>query len=277
MQTSKKRTSIINYTDNTKEEISKQGIYCIYHIDKPNTFYVGLAKSFFNKRWLKHLSDLRLNRHHSVYLQNTYNKYGHKGIKFKILEFIKNKSDFSEKEKYWIKKLNSYHNGFNLTEGGEDFQITEEIRKKMIENSALRGKHGKDHPMSTKVYRYDLEGNYIDYFESLTDAANFLGINYTGITHAINDSNMKQYKHFQWFYTFQGDRIPSVKYWYENRHKKVVMLDIETNKRIRIFKSVTEAANYLNTSTTNISKACKNNKYSCKGYKWKYTDIEESN
>lgn len=83
MQILKKKTNILDYTNHTKLELYNQGIYCIYHTSKPNIYYVGYAKVFknsprhktgFNGRWLKHLSDLKTNKHHSQYLQNTINK-----------------------------------------------------------------------------------------------------------------------------------------------------------------------------------------------------------
>lgn len=50
------------------------GIYSIYSKSQ-NCYYIGKSKDI-HKRILKHKSDLRLNRHHSSYLQNVYNKYG---------------------------------------------------------------------------------------------------------------------------------------------------------------------------------------------------------
>jgi group I intron endonuclease len=62
------------------------GIYLI--ISKTNgKRYVGSAVRIC-KRWSQHISDLRLNKHHSQYLQNHYNKYGEDDLVFSILEVV---------------------------------------------------------------------------------------------------------------------------------------------------------------------------------------------
>lgn len=59
------------------------GIYKITCISN-GKFYIGSSMNVCN-RWLHHLSDLRLGKHHSVYLQRCYNKYGEVSITFSIL------------------------------------------------------------------------------------------------------------------------------------------------------------------------------------------------
>ena len=55
--------------------------------------------------------------HENRYLQRSYNKYGlSKFIKYMLEECQEN--ELNEKEKYWIEKLNSFENGYNLTIGG---------------------------------------------------------------------------------------------------------------------------------------------------------------
>ena len=45
---------------------------------------------------------------------------------------------------------------------------------------------------------------------------------------------------------------------------------VRCEETMKIFSSVTEAAKSVGSSSTNISKCCKNQKYSCKGYHWTY-------
>jgi group I intron endonuclease len=92
------------------------GIYTIYSKSQ-NKYYVGKSKDI-EKRFLKHKSDLRLNRHHSKYLQNVYNKYGLEDLSFEIIQEC-SYEESSSLEKYYIKKYNSFEEGFNNTEGGE--------------------------------------------------------------------------------------------------------------------------------------------------------------
>ena len=111
------------------------GIYSIYSKSQ-NCYYIGKSKDI-HKRILKHKSDLRLNKHHSQYLQNTYNKYGEQDLEYKIIcECSYEESAILEKE--YIKKYNSFQQGFNMTEGGEwgapGRKFSEETLKRLSEN-----------------------------------------------------------------------------------------------------------------------------------------------
>lgn len=96
-----------------------KGIYSIYSKSQ-NKYYIGKSIDI-HKRILKHQSDLRLNKHHSNYLQNVYNKYGLDDLVFSIIKECPNYSNeqLCEIEQKYIKQYDSFHNGFNMTEGGE--------------------------------------------------------------------------------------------------------------------------------------------------------------
>ena len=73
----------------------------------------------FSRRKSEHLTKLRENRHPNLKLQNAFNFYGENNF---IIEKIKfdniSKTELNEQEKFYIKKYNSYEDGYNLTEGG---------------------------------------------------------------------------------------------------------------------------------------------------------------
>lgn len=114
------------------------GIYSIYSKSQ-NKYYIGKSIDI-HKRFLKHKSDLRLNQHHSKYLQNVYNKYGEDDLVFQVIQEC-SYEESGELEKYYIKQFNSFKDGFNETEGGEwgapGRKFSEETLKKMSEN--IRG------------------------------------------------------------------------------------------------------------------------------------------
>lgn len=59
---------------------------------------------------------------------------------------------------------------------------------------------------------------------------------------------------------------------YNNRYskaKKVVQLD-KSHKTIKIWECMSDVYNELGISVSNISKCCKNNKFTAKGFYWKY-------
>lgn len=92
----------------------KSGIYQIKN-SLNQKVYVGSAKDF-DKRWKKHFSDLEKGTHHSIKLQRSYNKHGNI-FECNILEEIPyEKSLIIERENFWIKKLDSKNNGYNIAD-----------------------------------------------------------------------------------------------------------------------------------------------------------------
>ena len=92
------------------------GIYLIQH-QLDGRAYVGQGDIY--TRWENHIKLLNSKKHHSLKLQNYFNKNGTKNLYFHILmECSEEEMDFWEK--WWIKSLDTYKNGFNMTEGGKD-------------------------------------------------------------------------------------------------------------------------------------------------------------
>lgn len=97
-----------------------KGIYKIVCLGN-NKIYIGKSVDI-ESRFKKHLSDLRLNKHHSIYLQNSYNKYGENSLVFDIVEECDDnisQEELSLKEIKYIEEFNSFKDGFNETIGGE--------------------------------------------------------------------------------------------------------------------------------------------------------------
>jgi hypothetical protein len=85
-----------------------KAIYAFYINDK---YYIGSTTELYG-RINTHLSTLKANKHHSVYLQRTYNKYPGK-VKYKILKVFNKdteRKDILISEKHYIKKYNSVFN-----------------------------------------------------------------------------------------------------------------------------------------------------------------------
>lgn len=71
--------------------------------------YIGSAKDYYNRMRL-HRHYLRKGKHHSVYLQRAFNKYGEEYLLFSILEFCDNESVLIEREQYHIDSLTPQYN-----------------------------------------------------------------------------------------------------------------------------------------------------------------------
>lgn len=95
-------------------------MYYIYKIEnlQNHKIYIGLTNNIARRR-SRHFTDLKCNRHDNHFLQKEFNIYGEDNFIFTV-EF---KGDISEKEigqkeQEFIKKYDSYKNGYNQNEGG---------------------------------------------------------------------------------------------------------------------------------------------------------------
>lgn len=79
--------------------------------------YVGQTTNYYRRKE-EHLSKLRENRHPNPKLQSAWNKYGEENFAFEKECFDISKKELDDKEKEYIKRYNSFINGYNLTEGG---------------------------------------------------------------------------------------------------------------------------------------------------------------
>jgi group I intron endonuclease len=114
----------MGYTNN------KCGVYRIHFIGIDKS-YIGLTKGFKGRR-SQHLRMLIHNKHFNIHLQRAFNKYGKDNFIIELIEEC-DKKDLSEKEKYYIKMYNSFKNGYNLTTGGEDCNLSEDVKKRISE------------------------------------------------------------------------------------------------------------------------------------------------
>ena len=123
---------------------TKNVIYSITKITNGKK-YIGSAISF-EKRKRDHLNRLKNGKHHSIKLQNSYNKHGKDCFIFEIIEEVINIELLIESEQKWIDKVNPEYNmtliaGLNSHLG---MKRSDETKKKISE--ALKGKKlSQDH------------------------------------------------------------------------------------------------------------------------------------
>ena len=95
------------------------GIYVITNLINGKQ-YVGLSKNCY-KRWNDHYSKSYCSKreddkHKALYM--AMRKYGRENFSFQILEEC-SEDELCEREIFWIKKLDTYKNGYNETHGGD--------------------------------------------------------------------------------------------------------------------------------------------------------------
>lgn len=169
-----------------------------------NKIYIGITNQGAGVRFQKHLSDAL---HGSPFpIHNALRKYGKQSFSLEIIEFCKTAEELKDREKYWIAfyKSNDRSIGYNMTEGGDGTfgrshseetkekirqkaigrKASEETKKKMSEKrkghkitettrkifEAYNAKHSK------KVLQFDLDGNFLNEYSSISEAAKASGM-----------------------------------------------------------------------------------------------------
>jgi len=148
--------TLSTYTTENIEYLRKTGIYKIYHNSFPNNIYIGSAASTnfrncnkgFYGRWKSHISDLKLKKHHSKYLQRVVNKYGINNLKFEILELCE-PLECIIKEQYYIDLYKPIYNSCKIA------------------GSCLGTKR---HDIYKNVHQYNIFGIYIKSYDNIANA-----------------------------------------------------------------------------------------------------------
>lgn len=92
--------------------LASSGIYVIRNTINGKV-YVGSSVNL-RKRKQNHFRNLLHGTHANKPLQNAFIKYGSGAFEFVILEAVRSKDDLIDREQYWIDRMQSVANGYNL-------------------------------------------------------------------------------------------------------------------------------------------------------------------
>lgn len=237
------KNSSIDYSENF------YGNYLVYvHKNTINNkIYIGLTKDI-KQRWKP------LSYEKCPYFHNAINKYGWHNFKHIIIISNISRELACEIEKYLIRKYNSNNPlyGYNLAEGGRG-GVTH---------------RGDKHPLSKKIYQYDLDGNYIKEWTNAQIASKVLKIPVSDIYLACKEHNgVKQAGKYMWKYEMYN-KIN--KYVREGISKDSIL---QLDKNFNIIKKYKNIS-YIDSNIYNkekITNCCKRrHQYSHKNFYWAY-------
>jgi group I intron endonuclease len=260
--------------------MKKVGIYAIKNL-KNNKIYIGQSINI-QKRIIQHKSNLKRNKHPNAHLQASYNYYGENNFEFYILELCE-KDVLDKREKYWIDFFDGKNcqNNFNEKDGGKThFELSDEAKKKCgfcnlgkhrsPKNEFKKGGHpGKEFqkglvPYNRKmVYQYDLEGKFINNYNSLKEAAQKNKISSSLLSLCCN-KKIKTAKGYQWRFKDENPANKIVKI----NCVAVYQYDLDGNF-IQKFNNIKSAADYIGVKPSVISQCLSGKSHSSKGYQWK--------
>lgn len=110
---------------------TETGIYQILNI-KTGKFYIGSSSFSMFTRWAHHKTALKHNKHHSAYLQNSWNKYGEENFEFVVIERCSAEKCL-EREQFYMDLLNPAYNMAKKSNNCLGVKHSEATKKKMSE------------------------------------------------------------------------------------------------------------------------------------------------
>ena len=194
-----------------------------------------------------------------------YGKHLSEETKAKIGDGNRNKIVSDDTRKKLSKNKKEYFKREYVTHPMKGKHHTNASKEKMSKNKI--GKYtGENSARSKKIYKYDLEGNYICEYVNVALVEKEFGISHTLLSRCCNDK-----KHmaggFQWRYE-KFDKIePYVEY---HKPSKKIAQYTKDNIFIKLFENAKEINALYNYNTKTIQACCRGNNSSAYGYIWKY-------
>lgn len=141
--------------------------------------YIGQTIRTIEKRFKGHICSAIKNEYPDNYLHRAIRKFGPDKFKIEKIDEANSKDELNAKEKYWIKKLNSIQNGYNLTDGGEGgdtYRLRSEEQMKITRQRLSNSLKGIKNGMSIQIKCKSIKTNEEHVFESLTACLNFFDL-----------------------------------------------------------------------------------------------------
>ena len=177
-------------------------------------------------RWRQHKTDLNNNRHHSIYLQRSWNKYGANAFYLLILEIVQDEEKLLEREQMHMDVKCDYNMCKIASSGTCDWSIP--------------------------VCQYDLDMNLIDEYSSINEAARKTGIDVNVIracVHSLKDARKPDI----YLWSKKGEKPVKRKIAKQGRPVNQYTVD---GKFIRRFDSASEASRITKESINLILRDC---------------------
>lgn len=225
----------------------KYFIYKHIRLDNNQVFYIGKGKIKTKGNPFKRSKVTQRNTYWKNIVRST-------PYRIEIIRLFKSEVEALRYENYLILKYKSKYETANLkTYDDPNEKYVEKIRNNVPK---------------IKIHKYDLEGNYLESFESLREASNICECDVYNTTTNRNITAGG----FQWSKKLVN-KMPSLKTRVRklrpNKYKKINQYTVD-NKFIKTWDSYKEIENILGYKRTGIANRVNSNKIS-HGFKWYYT------
>lgn len=232
--------------------------------------YVGQTRTTIENRYKEHIKKgFHSKEKNTKPLYIDLQKYGKENFCIKLLCKIES-TDINElvyklnqKEKEFISKLKTTKpDGYNV-------------------HKASNNKYVLGHPTNVPLYKFDLNGNFIEYFSSIREAQISLGVTIINKKMREACNNGFIYKGYRWSYDniynsdYLKNKIEICQEKGKSRSKKVFQFDLDGNF-IKEWNSIREATQNISNSKhkatgSPISNVCNGKMSQAYGYIWSYS------
>lgn len=196
--------------------------------------YIGITTRSMEERKADHIQ--KANKGTGGRFQEAIATYGPDAFTFEQIDTANSSNELAEKEKKYILQYDSKENGYNSDSGGGFKKI---------------------------VYQFNEDGILINSFSSLKEIETALNYDKRRVSTACITATL--WKGSYWSYSQNNTFKKST----DSRKKKVLQLSID-GKIIAQYNSVAEASKITGVSKTCISRCCRKERISSRGFIWKY-------
>ena len=236
------------------------GIYCIYNIIK-REFYIGSSKNII-KRFREHKQELYNKKHHSKYLQNSWNKYGKSNFIFKVIRLC-NPEDCIQLEQYFINAIQPEYNMCKIAGSCLGIKRTPEIKE------AIRLRQlGRVASIATKVKMS------IAHKGKILSPEHKYKVQRTNLGKKLSEETKRKMSIAQFGKALSLDTRLKIS---ESQYKPVIQICPQTKEVLREYLSLTEASKLTNVNLNSISKVALGKQNLAGGFNWKYKNNNHGN
>lgn len=250
--------------------VIKMLIYQIIHKDSGYR-YIGQTTRKPIKRWREHLYSLRANKHPNRYLQSAWNKYGENAFEFQILKQCNSLEELNKSETEMIK---NGLNLFNLAEGGNAFQHSEEAKEYIANSNKIPvvGMNIKTGEIKEYPSAADTKKDGFDEKSVRKCAIEYVAKRNSKPSRSISHRGWVWMEKTKYTFDLMSQKAILAKRAKVHNERAVIGMKVSSGDIVR-FKSSQEAGRH-GFRGSNVYRACKAHVSVHKGFVWVYGDSE---
>lgn len=197
--------------------------------------YIGATTQNLSERKKDHIN--KINKEYGHKFHKALGEYGYENFVWDEIDTATNLNELALKESEYIEKYDSFNNGYNSDRGGGFKKV---------------------------IYQFNLTGDLVATFKSLTQASKSADIPVSSISKACTgDRNTCDGYYWNYTATF------NIK---EDKRKNRIEQNTLENEYINTFNSISEASKITGVNKSSIAKCCRGERNKAGNFIWELSD-----